>query len=67
MQQFFSFAAQNELDLIVEADPPAGLEQLTYALVEPTPVSPVYPTSNRLLVIRAGSPWNSHRDWGIIE
>jgi hypothetical protein len=65
-QEFFNFATQNDLDLIVEANQ-VGLEQLVDALVEPTVESPAYPSSDQLLVMQPGSSKNSYRYWGINE
>jgi hypothetical protein len=66
-QQVFSFAAENGVDLIVEASPTVGPQRLIYDLAEPTSESAVSLTSDELLILQAGSPQNSYRCWGINE
>jgi hypothetical protein len=65
--ELLRFAAQNNLDLILEANPSVVVNCLVRALVPPEGESLLPPASDQDLVSPAALNHNSYRNWGINE
>lgn len=65
--ELLSFAVQNDLDLIVEADPPVGADPLASVLVERKAESDLFAADHQATTGSADTPLYSYRNWGINE